>query len=307
MSELLAVVDLGSNAARFLLVRIDPGIGYRILLEQRVQTRLGAGQPGELPGAAIELTLSSVRRFLDRVENGSRPRVLAVATAAVREAANRDRLLDALRDREGVDVRVLSGGDEARLGALAALQSLPVQDGVIADLGGGSLQLTCIRSGSIAEAASVALGAVRTTERHLRGDPPTPGEVRALRRDVREHVLGVLPPARRGDELIGLGGTVRALARLHLAAREEEHRGRHGLRIQQSDVAAIRERLERLPLHRRRRMPGLKAERADIILAGAITIEELMAFGGYARLTVCTGGVRDGLLWHETWNGVTAR
>jgi exopolyphosphatase/guanosine-5'-triphosphate,3'-diphosphate pyrophosphatase len=303
MSELVALVDLGSNAARFLLVRIDPGVGYEVIYKKRVQTRLGGGPAGHLPVQAVELTLSSVNRFLAGAANGTVPRVLAVATAAVRDAPNRDRLIEALRRREGVDLRLLSGREEAHLGALAAMQGLPFRDGVVADLGGGSLGLTRVRAGRILSAASVPVGAVRMTRRFLREDPPSPREIRALRQEVREQVLGVLPPARRGDELLGLGGTVRTLARMHLTTRGGRPRSRHGLELQQSDVTAIRERLEALPLRKRRRLPGLKAERADIILAGAITIEELMVFGGYLALTVSKGGVRDGVLWRETFDG----
>ena len=116
MSELVALIDLGSNAARFLLTRINEGVGFRILKEQRVQTRLGSGEPGRLPQAAVDSTLHAVHRFLGAVNNGLRPRVVAVATAAVRDAVNRKRLLDPLRRREGVTVRVLSSRQEARLG-----------------------------------------------------------------------------------------------------------------------------------------------------------------------------------------------
>src|SRR5215467_355815 len=121
MSELLALLDLGSNATRFFLARVTPGVGFRILRDERVQTRLGGGRPGTLPRDAIDLTLRAVHRFLGGVTGGGngngRPRVLAVATAAVRDADNRDRLLEALRRREGIDVRVLSGQEEGRLGA----------------------------------------------------------------------------------------------------------------------------------------------------------------------------------------------
>jgi exopolyphosphatase/guanosine-5'-triphosphate,3'-diphosphate pyrophosphatase len=94
---------------------------------------------------------------------------------------------------------------------------------------------------------------------------------------------------------------VRALGRIHLAARGEEHQSRHGLRLLQPDVTRIRARLEALPLRKRRKVPGLRAERADIILAGAIVIEELMMFGGYHGLTICKQGVRDALLLRETF------
>src|SRR5262249_31288713 len=113
MSELLALIDLGSNAARFLLTRINEGVGFRILKEERVQTRLGSGAPGHLPQDAVDSTLRAVHRFLGAVNNGVRPRVkyglrprvVAVATAAVRDAVNRERLLGPLRRREDVDVR----------------------------------------------------------------------------------------------------------------------------------------------------------------------------------------------------------
>jgi len=303
MAELVALLDLGSNACRFVLARVIAGTGFRVLREERVQTRLGGGRPGALPRDAIDATLRSIHRFLGRSRTGRAPRVLAVATSAVREAANRKRLLDALRQREGIEVEVLSGSDEAQLGALAVLRSLPVRDGVIADLGGGSLQITRLRDAEVTAVTSLGLGAVRPTRRFFHHDPPTAREIRALRHETRARLLGVIPPARSGDELVGLGGTVGALARVQLATRGTRQ-VRHGFRLRQSDVTAIRERLERLPLCRRRRVPGLRAERADIIVAGALVVEELMVFGGYVVLTVCTRGVRDGLLWRESSVGL---
>jgi exopolyphosphatase/guanosine-5'-triphosphate,3'-diphosphate pyrophosphatase len=302
VAELVAVLDLGSNAARFLLARVKPGVGFRVLKKERVQTRLGWGPAGTLPREAVTATLDAVHDFLHRVRNGRDPRVLAVATAAVRDAGNRDTLLGPLRRHEGVRVRILSGPEEARLAALAAIHSLPVSEGLVADLGGGSLQLTRLREGRIGATACVPLGAVRTTRRFLRHDPPTPRELRALRREVHERLLGALPLGHRGDDLIGLGGTVRELASIHLRAHPGA-RFRHGLHLRQSDVTAIRERLEALPVKKRRRIPGLKSERADIILAGAIVIEELITLGGYLTLTICTHGVRDGLLLRETFDG----
>ena len=299
--ELVAVVDLGSAAVRFLLAKVKPDKGYRVLVQERVPTRLGGGAPGTLPREAIDDTLRAVHRFFEehRME-GRGPRVVAIATSAVRDARNRERLLAPLRYREGIEVQVLSARDEARLGAVAALESLEVDEALVADLGGASLQLTRVRSGRGVSAASLPLGAVRATRRFLRHDPPRPRELRALRRAVREALQEALPPAQRGDVLVGMGGTVRTLASIHLRGKRKD---RHGLRLAQSDVTAVRERLERLSPRKRRKIRGLKTERADIILAGAIVIEELMIFGGYLTMVVCTRGVRDGLLLHETFNG----
>src|SRR5688572_27814222 len=302
--ELVAVVDLGSNAVRFLLAKVKPDSGFRVLVEERVPTRLGGGAPGTLPRDAIADTLRAVRRFFraHRTE-GRGPRVVAIATSAVREARNRERLLGPLRYRDGIEVQVLSGRDEARLGVEAALDSLDFDDALVVDLGGASLQLSRVRGRRIVDTVSLPLGAVRTTRRFIRQDPPNPRELRALRSAVRAQLAEALPPARRGDVLVGLGGTVRTLATLHLRANQGERKHRHGLQLSQSDITAVRERLERLSPRKRRRIRGMKHERADIILAGAIVIEELMVFGGYLTLIVCTRGVRDGILLHETFNG----
>jgi exopolyphosphatase / guanosine-5'-triphosphate,3'-diphosphate pyrophosphatase len=294
--DIVALVELGSNAVRLLVARMGPGVGFEVLEEKRVQTRLGSGRPGVLRTDSIARTVAAVHQFLARARRDRDPRVIAVATAAVRDASNRERLLGPLRRKDGIEVKILSGREEALLGALAVQSSLRLEDGLVADLGGGSLQLTRLRKGHVASTS-----AVRMTQRFLQGDPPVPRELRALRTEVRIRLAKALPPAERGEEIVALGGTVRTLGRIHLAARGEEHRSRHGLRLQQADVTRIRARLEALPLGKRRQVPGLRAERADIIVAGAIVIEELMTFGGYYGLTICKQGVRDALLLRETF------
>jgi exopolyphosphatase/guanosine-5'-triphosphate,3'-diphosphate pyrophosphatase len=168
------------------------------------------------------------------------------------------------------------------------------------DLGGGSLQLTRIVRRRIGPGASLPLGALRLSRRFLRRDPPSTREVRALRHEVRHHLEQAGIGSRPGERLVGLGGTVRTLARIHLAGRQRARRSRQGLVLSQADVTAVRARLEPLADADRRRVRGLKAERADVILAGALVVEELMLFGRYFTLTVCTRGVRDGLLLCET-------
>ncbi len=286
-----------------MLAHVTPDTGYRVLVEERVPTRLGGGASGTLPRAAIDETLRAVHRFFARYSpNGRGPRIVAVATSAVRDAENRERLLDPLRRDEGIDVQVLSARDEARLGVDAALESLSFNNGLVVDLGGASLQLSRVRRRAVVSMASLPLGAVRTTRRFVRHDPPTPRELRALRREIRTQLMIGLPPAARGEVVVGLGGTVRTLAGIHLRAHSDGTR-RHGLRLHQSDVTAVRERLEGLSQRKRLRIRSLKAERVDIILAGAIVIEEVMVFGGYLTLAVCTRGIRDAILQRETFRG----
>jgi exopolyphosphatase/guanosine-5'-triphosphate,3'-diphosphate pyrophosphatase len=306
MSQRLAVLDLGSNAVRLILARVTPGVEFRVLRQERVQTRLAGHRRGLLPRAGVRQTLRAVSRFLAEVREDGEPRVVAVATAAIRDAPNADRLLGPLRHDEGVTVRVLSGPEEARLGAAAVLWRRPLDRGAIVDLGGGSLQVTRIRAGRVSRVASVPLGAVRTTLRFLRHDPPRAREIQALRRETRERLLGVLPRARAGDPLIGLGGSLRALGRIFLRTVDGNGASLRWLKLRREEIAELRARLEPLTARQRRRVRGLKAERADIILAGAVVIEELMTLGGYEVLTVCDEGVRHGLLLQETFRGASS-
>jgi len=301
MPERVAVLDVGSNAVRLVLARVTPGVEFRVLRQERVQTRLAGNRRGLLPRAAVEHTIRAVRRFLAEVRRRGSPRVIAVATAAVRDAPNADRLLGTLRGEAGVDVRVLSGPEEARLGATAVLWSRPISRGAIVDLGGGSLQVTRVREGRIARVASVPLGAVRTSVRFLKHDPPHAREINALRRETRDRLLGVLPRAEAGDALIGIGGSLRALGRIFLRSVNRRGASLRGLKLRREHVTAVRARLEPLSVRQRRRIHGLKAERADVILAGVVVIEELMTLGGYEVLTLADEGVRHGLLFEETF------
>ena len=301
MMERVVLIDLGSNAVRFALAGVIPGRAFRIFDEARVQTRLAAGRRGALPLAGVAATVAAVRRFLARVDDGRPLRVVAAATSAVRDARNAHRLIGRLRRVADIEVEVLGWEEEARLGAIAALSSLPFRDAVVTDLGGGSLQLTTVREGEIVPVASVPLGAVRITRRFLRHDPPAASEIAALRRHVRELLAPLRPTPGGAARLVGLGGTVRTLARVYLRAGRGRRTAIHGLSLDRAQVSALCLRLQALPLRRRRRVTGLKAERADIIVAGAIVLEELMALGGFSTLTVCERGVRHGLLIRETF------
>ena len=227
--ERVVLIDLGSNAVRFALAGVIPGRSFRLFDEARVQTRLAAGRRGALPVAGVAATVAAVGRFLKRVDDGRPLRVVAAATSAVRDAPNAHRLIDRLRRIAGIEVEVLGWEEEARLGAVAALSSLPFRDALVADLGGGSLQLTAVRDGEIVPVASLPLGAVRVTRRFLRHDPPTDAEIAALRRHVRDQLQSLRLASGAAGRLVALGGTVRTLARVYLRAGHGRRTTIHGL------------------------------------------------------------------------------
>jgi exopolyphosphatase/guanosine-5'-triphosphate,3'-diphosphate pyrophosphatase len=300
-AEIVVILEFGTNAVRSMLARIQPGVGFTVLKEAREPTRLGP-RSGRMSSTAIRATLDAVGRFLHNVRERDR-RLVAVATAAVREARNASTLLDALREDHDLDVRVLSGAEEAELAALAAMTSLPFTRARVVDLGGGSLQLADIDDGRTRVIGSLPLGVLATSRRFFGAGRATAAQVRALRREVAAHAGPLLHRTAPGP-IVGLGGSIRALARMQRAtAADGSRRSLHGLRLDAAPLSALRMRLEALPVRRRREVPGLKAERADTILAGAIIVEELLALAGATALTVCGRGVRHGVLIQETFGG----
>jgi exopolyphosphatase/guanosine-5'-triphosphate,3'-diphosphate pyrophosphatase len=167
------------------------------------------------------------------------------------------------------------------------------------DLGGGSLQLSQVRAGSVYRTSSAPLGVVRATRRFFKNDPPTKWEIVTLREKVEQQIKMFVPPVHEGKTMIGIGGTVRTLASMQIATFTGPRPTRQGFRLERTDIAQLRERLENLSARERRRIAGLKEERADIILAGAVVIEQVMTLGDYGTLTVCKDGVRHGLLLRE--------
>lgn len=299
MPDLIALIDLGSNAARFVVARMEPGAGFRILTQKRVQTRLGGSRDGLLSSRAVMDTSRATRRFLQRVRRDADPRVVAVATAAVRDAPNRARLLSSLRHIGGVNLRVLSGREEARLGAEAAMRELPMNRGVVVDLGGGSMQVTAVRQGKLGVGKSVPLGATRLTQRFFEHDPPTVAELTRLRRAVRTCLQQSLPRSLQAEAMVVLGGTARVLSRMGRGAQKSNAspQKKKPTTLGRGELERMRALLEQLPLRDRKKFTGLEPQRADIIVAGAIVLEELMDHVGCLEFTATTASVREGVLW----------
>src|SRR5262249_48335612 len=238
VDDMVALIDLGSNAVRLLVARITPGQGFHVVRDERVQTRLGAGRGVRLPVAAMEQTVAAGRRFVRSLDRRRPPRGLAVATAAVREADNAGHLLRHLREAGVTSIEVLSAESEGRLGAAAAIESLPFENGMVVDLGGGSLQITEVRDADVADVVSLPLGAIRLSRRFVHDDPPSPAQIGALRREVRRQLADLTEPLPSGT-VVGLGGTIRALARMYLAATGRRRRGLHGVRLPSAALSAM--------------------------------------------------------------------
>jgi exopolyphosphatase / guanosine-5'-triphosphate,3'-diphosphate pyrophosphatase len=272
----VGVVDLGTNSTRLLVADVD---GERVAeVERRTEiTRLGEGVDGRrkllpLPIARVRNVLTEYRRALERL---GAERVLAIATSAVRDAENGEAFLGEVEWSYGFTTRLVTGEEEADLTLRGVGSDRPLDEGtLVLDVGGGSTEL--ITTG---ERASLDIGSVRLTERHLHSDPPTAEELEAAARTVRE----LMPPLEPGGA-IGVAGTITTLAALELGAYDPERV--HCYSLSQEAVGRQLERLASLPLAERRELPGLEPERAPVIVGGALVVREVLDRYGLERLEV---------------------
>jgi exopolyphosphatase/guanosine-5'-triphosphate,3'-diphosphate pyrophosphatase len=294
-----AVIDLGSNSFRMVVFEDSGGEWERREdLSRAVRVGEGLARTGRIARAATERALLALDEFAavcdSHALDGSA--IDAVATSAIRDASNGPELLRLVRERTGLEVRLLSREQEARYGYLAAVNSTTLTDGCVLDLGGGSLQLVRVTGRLAREMGSWRLGAVRMTERLLPGEGPAQREqIEALRAYVARKLRRApwLSPA-EGHQLVGIGGTVR-----NLAAAAEHAQGLpedvQGFSIGAGVLDELIERLAALPARERAGVRGIKANRADIVLAGAVVVSEVMRTGGFQQLEATAWGLREGI------------
>lgn len=295
----LAIIDLGSNSFRLVVFRYRRGGEFALIDEIREPVRLSAGATdGRLQPAAIARATAAVAAYSAFCRATGVVDVVVAATSAIRDAANQDEVMDAFA-REGLTARVLSTEEEAYYGYLGIVNSTTLEDGLFLDVGGGSAQLGRVSRRGLERTLSRPIGAVRMTEAFLSSPRTKRGEVKALRRHVIETLAGVPWLAPDGLPLVGTGGAIRTLAAMAQRAGDYPMSEIHGYALTREAVGAIVEDLVSRPVAQRGRIPGLKADRADIILAGAITVDAVMECAGSTAIEVCSQGLREGLFYER--------
>jgi exopolyphosphatase/guanosine-5'-triphosphate,3'-diphosphate pyrophosphatase len=301
----VAVVDLGSNSWRLVVFTYAPGSWWKRTDELYETVRIGAGlgASGQLGFEAMQRgreTLSVFERFC-RAEGLRTENVHVVATSAIREAGNGARFLAEAEVETGLKIEVLSAHDEAWFGYVAAVNTTTMRDGVVLDIGGGSLQLTEVRDRRAGAIASFPLGAVRVTEAFLPGSGPAKKkELAAVRDHVRETLAGLGWLSRSGRHIVGIGGAVRNLAAAAAGFDGAFDVGVQGFVLRREVLGELVRVLAALPVDERGELPGIKPGRADIILASALVLEAIVEAGGFDGIETTEAGLREGVFIART-------
>jgi len=308
----LGIVDLGSNTARLSVYEYEPSRWYRLSDEIREQIRLGEGMrvessldaPGvtsaDLTPGAISRAEAVIRLFSDYAEATGLPELEIIATSAVRDAGNRADLLGRIDDLSH-QLRILSGREEGEFSVTSAANSFGLEDAWVVDLGGGSVQISQMKSRRCVSATSRPLGVVRLRETYLKNCPESEEEIAELEAEVGKALKRLTDEiAASGLPILAIGGTIRNLARAVQKRASYPMRLLHNYPLAVDDLEKlIEKRLLGATYLERAAVPGINPDRADVILGGALLFKVLLRQSGLSELRVSGAGVREGVLFEH--------
>lgn len=297
----LAAIDIGTNSIRCIIVEACGESGYRILDDEKVTVRLGAGlhRSGNISSQSWQAAGEALSR-MRRIAEGFGVRAIeAVATSAVRKACNGQQFLEDMLQRGGFPIRVISGEEEAELATLSAWRHFDMKHSrhALIDIGGGSAEIVLATGDHIEEVLSLEAGAIFMTDRFLSSEPILHGDLKGVQKYLRKQTRNLFKKHEFNlQQLIGSGGTITNIGRAVMAQRKESFNSVHGYEVLHSDLVHLLTMLARLTPKERATVPGISPERADIIVAGVAVVEGLMRNLGANILKINERGIREGLI-----------
>jgi exopolyphosphatase/guanosine-5'-triphosphate,3'-diphosphate pyrophosphatase len=302
----VAVIDMGTNSTRLLVADVEDGRVSEVARESTV-TRLGRGvdTSGQLAMEAIEDVCAAVARYVGIHEELGAERVSTLATSAVRDAANREMFIAELRERFAIDARILDGAAEARLTYLGACaEREPDDETLVIDIGGGSTELVLGDGAEVSFYASLQVGTVRHTERHITNDPPTAGELEELANDVQSLIDEALAGSAlaHADDGVGVAGTPTSLAAIDQELDPYDPTLVHGYRLSLESIQRMCSELAAMTLDQRLEVTGLHPGRAPTIVAGVVILIQVMRAFGLNQIEVS----EHDILWGAALEAVSA-
>jgi exopolyphosphatase/guanosine-5'-triphosphate,3'-diphosphate pyrophosphatase len=299
----IAAIDIGTNSIHMIVVQVRPDLSFEVIDREKEMVRLGAGglDGRALTPEAMHAALQVLSKFRRLAESHKVDEVIAVATSATREAENGGEFLQAVTQQTGIRPRVISGTEEARLIHLAAVYgvSVPGDVAVVIDIGGGSVEVTRGAGPAIELGRSFKLGVIRLTERFVKTDPLEPRDERKLVRHIDTEIGKYLHQISRAgfERVIGTSGTILSLGAVASAAEGlAPGASLRNRRFTAKQIRHVRKELVALDLEKRLRVPGLEPRRADLAVAGAILIDEILRRLGANGITLCDLSLREGLV-----------
>jgi exopolyphosphatase / guanosine-5'-triphosphate,3'-diphosphate pyrophosphatase len=298
----IAAIDIGTNSIHMIVVKVRPDLSFEVIDREKDMVRLGAGSLDgrRLTPSAIASGLQTLTKFKRLADSHTVDEIVAAATSAVREAENGGDFIAAVADQTGIQIRVISGTEEARLIHLAAAYGVAVgsSTAVAIDIGGGSVEVTLGTATHLKLGRSFKVGVIRLTERFVKSDPLADQDERRLVKHLNREFGAYLDQISGAgfDRVIGMSGTILSLGALALTdggAPPEELRNR---RVSAKVLHRLRKRLVAADLQERLHTAGLDPRRADLSVAGSVLLDTMLRRLGAEELTLCDLALREGLV-----------
>ncbi|MCP3772224.1 Ppx/GppA family phosphatase [Paenibacillus sp. MZ04-78.2] len=301
-SRRIGIIDIGSNSIRLAVNEQTTGGAYRVIGEFKESARLSQriGADGTLAQADIQVIVKVLSHFKRICHAHEVTEYRVAATAAIRNAANSQEILNTLRRESGFHVELLSGEDEARLGFLGMIQTMDISDGFLVDIGGGSTEISLFRDRTLIRSVSFPFGAVNTTRKFAPDGEFQEEQLQGIRQMV-EDAIAREPWIRQspGLPLVGLGGGVRTLCKINQRKRKYSLPLTHNYTIPAAEVDELAAWLPLMPGEKRKKIDGLSKDRYDIIIPGLLILQTIFQAAGASHYVVSGAGLRDGLFFES--------
>ena len=294
-----AVIDIGTNSIKLCIAESsDESGGYSVIYDENVITRLGEGlsKNRELGVAASTRTIQTISRLVKKARELNVNEIRSAGTAALRNASNAGAFCASVKETCEIDIEIISGDCEAQLSYKAALLSANGQDCVVIDIGGGSIEFIYSYDNAICHRFSLNFGVLNIKEKYFFSEPAEKYSVSKSYIEIADNFRkgGLLTDAPK--LLIGIGGTFTTLALVKLKLSKHLSNKVNGTIINLSDVESQIIQYQNSTLEERVKIPGLHADRADIVLAGACIVRTIMDFYSAQNIIVCAYGLRHAIL-----------
>ncbi|MFF2480601.1 Ppx/GppA family phosphatase [Paenibacillus sp. NPDC058071] len=303
----IGIIDIGSNSVRLVVYERTSNGAHRVIDGSKRPARLSEriDEQGRLPDEALQELLETISHFQLICAHNRVGQIRAVATAAIRNASNRDDVLEAIRSETGIAIELLSGEQEASFGFLGMINAMDVQDGFLVDIGGGSTEVSLFLKRELIHTVSFPFGCV-SLQRRFAGEEEEIGEeaMKSLEQLVL-HAAKAVPwlSSHPSLPLVGVGGTARALGKIHQAAAKYPFTQTHNYPITGESAEELFAELHGTPLDKRKKAPGLSKDRADVIIPGLAVLKLLYRLLKSSHYRICGAGLRDGLFYSTRFPG----
>lgn len=296
----VSAIEIGTNSTKFIIADLNEEGTFEVLKRTSTVNRLSSGMYPEnnLTPQAIEKEFDIIGRLREESEKQHAKLIAVFSTSVLRDAGNKNVLLDRVKSEYGIDIKVISGEREAKLAFIAcrALADKSSDKFAVIDIGGGSTEIIIGNGSNIDQKLSLDVGAVRLTEMHVMNDPVSDSELENMKLHIEKQIDELELQDLAGIQLIGTGGTIKSLGTIFMNRHYSDESAANGKIIGLPEIEKLFSELRLLSTKEKEKLAGLNPKRADVITAGIFILLTIMKEFNIDRLKISTQGVIEGFV-----------